>query len=48
VALGGLFFMCGGVSHIDTFDPKDNRWAGTLIGATIVALPLTSNDWRLH
>ncbi|MBL9140184.1 MAG: DUF1501 domain-containing protein, partial [Verrucomicrobiales bacterium] len=26
-------FMCGGVSHIDTFDPKDNRWAGTLIDA---------------
>ena len=25
--------MCGGVSHIDTFDPKDNRWAGTLIDA---------------
>ncbi len=27
-------FMCGGVSHIDTFDPKDNRWAGTLVDAT--------------
>lgn len=26
-------FMCGGVSHIDTFDPKDNKWAGTLIDA---------------
>ncbi|MBI3410867.1 MAG: DUF1501 domain-containing protein [Planctomycetes bacterium] len=26
-----FLFMCGGVSHIDTFDPKDNRWAGTLI-----------------
>lgn len=26
-------FMCGGVSHIDTFDPKDNRWAGKLIDA---------------
>lgn len=25
--------MCGGVSHIDTFDPKDNKWAGTLIDA---------------
>jgi hypothetical protein len=24
-------FMCGGVSHIDTFDPKDNKWAGKLI-----------------
>jgi hypothetical protein len=24
-------FMCGGVSHLDTFDPKDNRWAGKLI-----------------
>jgi hypothetical protein len=23
-----LLFMCGGVSHIDTFDPKDNKWAG--------------------
>ncbi len=21
-----FLFMCGGVSHIDTFDPKDNRW----------------------
>jgi hypothetical protein len=26
-----FLFMCGGVSHIDTFDPKDNRWAGKLI-----------------
>src|SRR5437867_157458 len=26
-----FLFMCGGVSHIDTFDPKDNKWAGTLI-----------------
>ena len=23
--------MCGGVSHIDTFDPKDNKWAGKMI-----------------
>ena len=23
-----FLFMCGGVSHIDTFDPKDNKWAG--------------------
>ncbi len=29
-----FLFMCGGVSHIDTFDPKDNRWAGTLIDCT--------------
>src|SRR5437762_9726830 len=29
-----FLFMCGGVSHIDTFDPKDNRWAGTLIDVT--------------
>ncbi len=28
-----FLFMCGGVSHIDTFDPKDNKWAGTLIDA---------------
>src|SRR4051794_32410819 len=28
-----FLFMCGGVSHIDTFDPKDNRLAGTLIDA---------------
>src|SRR6202790_1504676 len=26
-----FLFMCGGVSHIDTFDPKDNKWAGKLI-----------------
>ena len=26
-------FMCGGVSHIDTFDPKGNKWAGKLIDA---------------
>ena len=26
-------FMCGGVSHLDTFDPKDNRLAGTLVDA---------------
>jgi hypothetical protein len=26
-------FMCGGVSHIDTFDPKDNKHAGKLIDA---------------
>jgi hypothetical protein len=29
-----VLFMCGGVSHIDTFDPKDNRWAGKLIDVT--------------
>jgi Protein of unknown function (DUF1501) len=28
-----MLFMCGGVSHIDTFDPKDNRYAGKLIDA---------------
>jgi hypothetical protein len=28
-----MLFMCGGVSHIDTFDPKDNKWAGKLIDA---------------
>jgi hypothetical protein len=28
-----FLFMCGGVSHVDTFDPKDNKWAGTLIDA---------------
>ena len=26
-------FMCGGASHIDTFDPKGNQWAGKLIDA---------------
>jgi hypothetical protein len=28
-----FLFMCGGVSHIDTFDPKDNKWVGTFIDA---------------
>src|SRR6476619_2393755 len=28
-----FLFMCGGVSHIDTFDPKDQKWTGTLIDA---------------
>lgn len=28
-----MLFMCGGVSHIDTFDPKDNKHAGKLIDA---------------
>ncbi|HEX2522343.1 MAG TPA: DUF1501 domain-containing protein [Terriglobia bacterium] len=28
-----MLFMCGGVSHIDTFDPKDNQHAGKLIDA---------------
>ncbi len=28
-----FLFMCGGVSHIDTFDPKDNKLAGTLVDA---------------
>ena len=28
-----LLFMCGGVSHIDTFDPKDNKWAGKIMDA---------------
>jgi len=28
-----FLFMCGGVSHIDTFDPKDNKWAGKMIDA---------------
>ncbi|MEJ7607037.1 MAG: DUF1501 domain-containing protein, partial [Bryobacteraceae bacterium] len=26
-------FMCGGVSHIDTFDPKDNKYAGKIMDA---------------
>src|SRR6266404_4708206 len=26
-----FLFMCGGVSHLDTFDPKGNQWAGKLI-----------------
>ena len=28
-----FLFMCGGVSHIDTFDPKDNKYAGKMIDA---------------
>jgi len=28
-----FLFMCGGVSHLDTFDPKDNKWAGKLMDA---------------
>lgn len=28
-----FLFMCGGVSHIDTFDPKGNAHAGRLIDA---------------
>ena len=28
-----FLFMCGGVSHIDTFDPKDNKWAGKMMDA---------------
>jgi hypothetical protein len=26
-------FMCGGVSHLDTFDPKGNKYAGQMIDA---------------
>jgi uncharacterized protein DUF1501 len=26
-----FLFMCGGVSHMDTFDPKDNKWAGKML-----------------
>jgi len=26
-----MLYMCGGVSHIDTFDPKDNKYAGKLM-----------------
>jgi hypothetical protein len=28
-----FLFMCGGVSHIDTFDPKENKHAGKFIDA---------------
>jgi hypothetical protein len=28
-----FLFMCGGVSHIDTFDPKDNKLAGKMVDA---------------
>jgi hypothetical protein len=28
-----FLFMCGGVSHLDTFDPKGNKHAGKLIDA---------------
>ena len=27
-------FMCGGVSHLDTFDPKGNKYAGKLMEGT--------------
>jgi hypothetical protein len=27
-------FMCGGVSQLDTFDPKDNKLAGTMMDGT--------------
>jgi len=26
-----FLFMCGGVSAMDTFDPKDNKWAGKML-----------------
>jgi hypothetical protein len=26
-----FLFMCGGVSHMDTFDPKGNQWAGKMM-----------------
>jgi hypothetical protein len=29
-----FLYMCGGVSHIDTFDPKGNRWAGKMMEIT--------------
>src|SRR6266536_1539489 len=29
-----FLFMCGGVSHIDTFDPKGNAHAGKLMDGT--------------
>jgi hypothetical protein len=29
-----FLFMCGGVSHMDTFDPKDNKWAGKMLDVT--------------
>jgi len=29
-----FLFMCGGVSHIDTFDPKGNKYAGKMIDVT--------------
>src|SRR5579862_5683684 len=29
-----FLFMCGGVSHIDTFDPKGNKFAGKMIDVT--------------
>src|SRR2546421_2162045 len=28
-----FLFLCGGISHIDTFDPKDNKYAGKLMDA---------------
>jgi len=28
-----FLFMCGGVSHIDTFDPKGNKYAGKIVDA---------------
>src|ERR1700691_2932172 len=28
-----FLYMCGGVSHIDTFDPKDNKHAGKIMDA---------------
>ena len=31
-------FMCGGVSQLDTFDPKDNKHAGKMMDGTAFAI----------
>ncbi len=41
-----FLFMCGGVSHIDTFDPKDNKWAGKMIDAVGILATTWPEDMR--
>ena len=46
-----FLFMCGGVSHIDTFDPKDNKWAGKMIDVTAFGYNerfFNGEDFRAH
>src|ERR1700730_2100773 len=40
-----FLFMCGGVSHIDTFDPKDNKWAGKMIDVVGFGDNLAEMKW---
>ena len=43
-----FLFMCGGISHIDTFDPKGNQYAGKMLDVVGFGDNLAAKIGRAH